>query len=235
VWAWGATCKEANKKAALALLSYLGSQLSELQGGYYDYSSTGGTGYDINQDCINEDAVNIHSLVPKKLAISNVKTISSGYGHALFLKTDGTVIGMGCNTHGQLAREPGTLKGQLVKIQGLPPVVAAVAGARHSLFLDKDGTIYGVGANQYGQIAAGTQKNKMTPTKIENIPPLKKIVAGFDYSIGIDKTGGTWAWGMNVEEFIKSHEPLRMDYPVKLFDTEPVSIGTGGSHIIFQH
>jgi alpha-tubulin suppressor-like RCC1 family protein len=72
VYAWGGSCDSSNKQKALALLEQVGGQLTSLQGGYYDSSSSGNNTYDISQDCLNEDAVNIKSPTPIKLPALSV-------------------------------------------------------------------------------------------------------------------------------------------------------------------
>jgi alpha-tubulin suppressor-like RCC1 family protein len=234
VYAWGGSCNTDNKKKALALLEKVGGQLTSLQGGYYDSTATGDTAYDISQDCLNEDAVNIKSATPIKLPVSGVKMIAAGYGHAILLKTDGTVIGMGCNTFGQAGRMPGIQKGELVPIEGLPKIVSIAAGARHSLFLDADGNVYGVGSNSAGQVGDRSRIDKSTPVKIADISDVTKLYAGYDYSLAITKTGSMWAWGNNTDEFFIRAMPIKIDFPLTLFEKAPRLTGAGGAHVLFS-
>jgi alpha-tubulin suppressor-like RCC1 family protein len=234
VYAWGGSCDATNKQKALAILEKIGGQLTSLSGGYYDGGATGETTYDPTQDCLNEDAVNIKSPTPIKLPVSNVTAMSAGYGHALFLLSDGTVVGMGCNTFGQVGRTPGVQKGELVTIDGLSNIVQISAGGRHSLFLDKEGNVYATGANAAGQMGDRRHDDRSAVAMVKELPKVKKIFAGYDYSLAIAQDGTVWMWGANQNEFFIKGLPLRIDFPMQILDTTPQLIATGGAHVIFE-
>lgn len=234
VYAWGGLCSNTNSEKATALLAKVGGQLTSLQGGYYDSSATGEDSYDITQDCLNEDAVNIKSTTPIRLPITNVTMISAGYGHALLLQKDGSVIGMGCNTFGQAGRTPGAQKGELVKIEGLPKIVQIAAGGRHSVFLDVEGNVYTVGSNSVGQIGNRRRLDVSTPFLVSEMGTAQKIFAGYDYTIAIAKNGSMWEWGNNQSEFFHKFMPLRMDLPMQFLEKSPTLTATGGAHAFFS-
>jgi hypothetical protein len=99
------------------------------------------------------------------------KSIAAGDAHSLALRNDGTVIGWGSNTHGQLNAPAGVF-------------VAIAAGASHSLGIRADGTLAGWGNNADGQI---------------NVPAgtFKAIAAGSSHSLAIRSDGTLAGWGAN--------------------------------------
>jgi alpha-tubulin suppressor-like RCC1 family protein len=90
---------------------------------------------------------------PEQVVDSNVTAIAAGYGHSLFLKSDGSLWGMG----------PGDILGDGThNITNCPEqilssgITAIAAGFEHSLFLKSDGSLWAMGGNEYGQLGDGT-------------------------------------------------------------------------------
>jgi len=92
---------------------------------------------------------------PEKIVASGVTAIAGGTDHSLFLKSDGSLWGMGDNDPGQLG--DGTVHGtnQPEKIVA-SGVTAVAAGWFHSLFLKSDGSLWAMGDNQYGELGDRT-------------------------------------------------------------------------------
>jgi endonuclease/exonuclease/phosphatase family metal-dependent hydrolase len=105
--------------------------------------------------------------------LTNIVAIAAGNGHALALKSDGTVIGWGDNWAGQ-ATPPA----------GLTGVVAIAAGLWHSLALKGDGTVIGWGYNAYGQTGPTPGLNGVIA-----------IAAGGYHSLALKNTGVVVGWG----------------------------------------
>ena len=82
---------------------------------------------------------------PRTIMASNVTAIAAGYGHSLFLKSDGSLWGMGENDSGQLGN--GTYSSSSLPIQisfgNISNITAIAAGSYHSLF-SKAMAVYGV-------------------------------------------------------------------------------------------
>ena len=101
--------------------------------------------------------------------------IAAGAFFSLGLKTDGSVVGWGQNTYGQLTvPSPNS------------DFTAVAAGYNHSLGLKADGSVVGWGQNTYGQL---------------NVPaPNEDFVAlgaGRDFSLGVKSDGSVVGWGQN--------------------------------------
>ena len=73
-----------------------------------------------------------------------VTKIAAGYGHSLFLKSDGSLWAMGYNYDGQLGdgtTDSGNYYTNLPEQIVASGVTAIAAGAYHSLFLKNDGSL----------------------------------------------------------------------------------------------
>ena len=87
---------------------------------------------------------------PEQIVPGGVTAITAGSEHSLFVKSDGSLWGMGWNTEGELG--DGTSNGNTNKPEQIVSngVVAIAAGCWHSLFLKSDGSLWGMGYNYYG-------------------------------------------------------------------------------------
>jgi alpha-tubulin suppressor-like RCC1 family protein len=74
---------------------------------------------------------------------TTVTGVSAGDSHSLYLKSDGTLWGMGYNADGQLG--DGTTTSRSLPIQVATNVSSVSAGNSHSLFVKTDGTLWGMG------------------------------------------------------------------------------------------
>lgn len=101
-------------------------------------------------------------------------SISSKADHTLLLKSDGTVLGWGRNSAGQIAIS-----------KTLSHVSAIAAGGSHSLAL-QDGYVMGWGGNKDGQINV--------PPELSNV---KLIAAGWNHSLALLENGIVMGWGEN--------------------------------------
>jgi alpha-tubulin suppressor-like RCC1 family protein len=110
---------------------------------------------------------------PVEIVSNGVIAVVAGdeeYGHSLFVKSDGSLWGMGENQYGVLGDGSTTDRHSPVKIVS-SGVVAVATGARHSLFLKSDGSVWGMGDNSYGQLGDGTLDERDTPVLIIPPPP----------------------------------------------------------------
>ena len=99
------------------------------------------------------DSIGINS--PEKIVSSGVTAIAAGYGHSLFLKSDGSLWAMGDNGDGQLG--DGSIDAQLYPEKIVAAGVTAIAaGEKHSVFLKSDGSFWGMGYNYDGELGDRT-------------------------------------------------------------------------------
>ena len=141
-------------------------------------------------------------------AIDDAVAIAAGEGHALVLKSDGTVFGWGSNLAGQATGGEGTVSGWRPNTNGqglhfestyptlgrgrveiggqvLSNVVAIAAGGNCSLALKSNGTVVAWGD-------AGSSNEMLVPEGLSNVVA---IAAGSDHSLALKKDGTLVGWG----------------------------------------
>ena len=137
--------------------------------------------------------------LPEQIISSDVVAIAAGGYHSLFLKSDGSLWGMGWNWEGQLGTGNFTSTNVPVLVMA-SNVVAIAAGGVHSLFLMSDGSMWGMGSDGQGQL--GTWPNIPLAPGI-NVPEMIEpsnvvaIAAGQYHSLFLKSDGSLWAMGQN--------------------------------------
>lgn len=223
VYAWGAKCAPASERAILDFAETLATQ-----SGYYEPTISDIVRKNANEDCLNEEVVGILSLVPKKLVgADNVSAVSSGYGHGIILKKDGTVWTFGCNLYGQLGNGKAINENAnsiLRKVSELKNIKMISAGFRHSLALDSDGIVYEWG----GRVVEGNVVEKNTEVRtISGLPKIIKIFAGRDYSLALTETGELYGWGSNNYNILSNGKNSFESKPVKIDISKVVDVAAG--------
>ncbi len=99
---------------------------------------------------------NPHTLPAKSNYINGVAKILSGYYHALFLKTDGSVWACGNNDYGKLGDGTYIARNIPVRLSSMSGVIDLEGGWGHSLFLKNDGTVLACGYNNAGGLGNDT-------------------------------------------------------------------------------
>src|SRR6266700_2707240 len=104
---------------------------------------------------------------PEQIVASGVTAIAGGSSssHSLFLKSDGSLWGMGYNGFGQLG--DGTYSSTNRPEQIVASGVTAIAeGGGHGLFLKSDGSLWAMGRNTDGELGDCTYSNTNRPERI---------------------------------------------------------------------
>ena len=105
-------------------------------------------GRDTDGQLGNGDQNSTSVLTPQQIVASGVKEIAAGGFHSLFIKSDGSLWGMGRNVNRELGIENGG-----ADIHSPTQIVAGgvqsiSSGAEyHSLFIKEDGSLWGMGRN----------------------------------------------------------------------------------------
>src|SRR5208282_5478621 len=153
---------------------------------------------------------------PEQIVASNVTAIAGGGGilvniampswglpiasHSLFLKSDGSLWGMGDNGCGELGDGTynNTNRPEMIVASN---VTAIAAGAVFSLFLKSDGSLWAMGDNHNGELGDGTYG--VQPYFATNQPEqivasnVTAIAAGVAHSLFLKSDGSLWAMGYN--------------------------------------
>jgi alpha-tubulin suppressor-like RCC1 family protein len=100
--------------------------------------------------------------------LSNVKTISCGNYHTLFLLNNGNVYSCGYNNYGQLGLATYAIQsiGKPTAVRNGTNIKTISCGLYHSVILNNSGDAYSCGLNNYGQLGLGNNNNYNIPTKI---------------------------------------------------------------------
>jgi len=186
------------------------------------------------------------------VALSNIKAVSAGGAHTLFLLEDGTVRAVGDNYYGQLGDTTTTDRNIPVPVLGpnnapLSNIVAVSAGGRHSLFLAADSTVWAVGNNYNGQLGDPATNNQSVRRVVkvkgpDGTSPLRGVIAiaaGSWHSLFLTKDGRVWATGRNDEGQLGdgTTQNRRIVVPVVKADGSPfdsvIAIAAGDEHSLF--
>ncbi len=161
-----------------------------------------------------------------------VTNVSAGLYHSLFLKSDGSLWGMGENGDGQLGlgATSSTNHPSIIATN----VVAMAGGGFHSLFVKGDGSLWAMGDNQYGELGDGTFNSTNQPEMI--LPAgVVAVAAGVYHSLFLKRDSSLWGMGYNhdgqlgVGSFGPSNQTNRPVY----IDTNVTAIAAGNYHSLY--
>ncbi|MEQ1683709.1 MAG: Ig-like domain-containing protein [Burkholderiaceae bacterium] len=152
---------------------------------------------------------NVDRAAPAAIgSLGGASMISLGASHALARMANGTVLGWGDGSHGQLG-EGVALSAQPSALAGLSQVMSVLALKDLSLALQQDGRVlaWGTGAAALGQPSLDTRTQTLPqPVQIAGGSPLDQVLALAGFAGPADATfaalrrdGTVWAWGENVD------------------------------------
>jgi hypothetical protein len=104
--------------------------------------------------------------------------IAAGQGHALALRSDGTVWAWGENAYGPLGVPSVGLAEFPLRVAGLSNIVSVAAGADHSLAVQANGTVWAWGANDSGQLGTGNYTWSTVPVQVVGITNAVAVAGG---------------------------------------------------------
>jgi alpha-tubulin suppressor-like RCC1 family protein len=173
---------------------------------------------------------------PEQIVPSGVVAIACGFAHSLFLKSDGSLWGMGRNDVGQLG--DGTFDSTNRPEQIIAgDVVAIAAGYDHSLFLKFDGSLWTMGLNNYGQLGDGTFSNTNRPEQI--VPSEVVAISGTgnshanSHSLFIKSDGSLWGMGYNSTGALGDGTFNTTNRPEQIVSSNVIAIAGGWNHSMF--
>ncbi|MFE1547919.1 hypothetical protein [Streptomyces sp. NPDC058718] len=203
-----------------------------------------------------------HSTVPGRACgnatcttpLGKVVQVAAGNGHSIALLEDGSVVGWGANSSGQLGDGTNTDRTTPVRACAvgepapcasfLKGVVSVAAGAVHSLALLTDGTVVAWGNNAYGQLGEGSAVNHQTsPVRVcavGSVAPctsyltnVTSIAAGYQHSLAVRADGGVRSWGINDDGQLGDGTLISRIAPVNVAGlSDVVSVAGGVFHSV---
>jgi alpha-tubulin suppressor-like RCC1 family protein len=126
------------------------------------------------------------------LVDADVSVVSAGQEHTVFVKTNGSLWGMGNNSQGQLGIATLT---SAVPVPIATGVTTVATGLSHTLFVKTDGTLWAMGNNRFGQLGDGSTTTRSTPVLVA--AGVVAVSAGYYHSLFIKTDGSLWAMGYN--------------------------------------
>ena len=161
------------------------------------------------------------------LSGKTVVAISAGFSHSLALCADGTVVGWGYNSYGQLgcgSRGTGTSWSLPVTVDQTgvlagKSVIAVSAGPNHSLALCADGTVAAWGYNANGELGNSSAAQSNVPVAVVQTGALAgkavcAISAGGEHNLVLCTDGSLVTWGSNSYYQLGTNSPTTPGVPV---------------------
>lgn len=167
---------------------------------------------------------------PEKIVASNVTAIAAGYRHSLFLKSDGSLWGMGDNAYGQLGN--GMWTGTNVPMEIVSSNVTAIAaGDQDSFFLESDGSLWGMGNNAIGQLgmAGFTATNLPVELVTSNVTA---VGVGSSHVVFLKSDGSLWAAGGNHYGQLGNGTFSNLSQPAQILSSGVSAVAAGYGHTV---
>jgi alpha-tubulin suppressor-like RCC1 family protein len=187
--------------------------------------------------------------------ISTVTSVSGGYDHAMYLKSNGTVWVAGFNKYGQIGNgtkgdtQYVTIPSQVRKGASSSPddylqgIVAIAAGSIQSFALKSNGTLWGWGYNYEGELGDGTNgsgSDKLSPVQVKKgtssspdayLQDVIAVAAGDWHTLALKSDGTVWAWGWNKYGQVGDDTEVDKNAPVQVKGlTDVIMIAAGEDH-----
>jgi len=158
-------------------------------------------------------------------------SISAGQlGHAMLIKTDGSLWTWGANDYGQLG-DGTTIDSALplrVATNGPTNVIAVSGGYTHSLALASDSRVWAWGEGDVGEIGNGQWADSSQPLLVSGLTNISAIASGGYHSLAISN-GFVWAWGFNWDGELGNGTKTHSAVPVRANGLTNITAIAGGN------
>jgi hypothetical protein len=143
-------------------------------------------------------------------------------GHALFVKTDRSLWGVGGNGSGELG--DGTQDSRPFPIKITEDTRAVATGQSHSLFIKGDCSLWAMGRNASGQLGDGTLDQRIVPIQVAT--QVQSVASASRYSLFLKMDGSLWGMGDLPGSQFSEANPVQISEEVR-------SMSAGSNHILF--
>ena len=148
--------------------------------------------------------------------MGDVASIYEGRSHALIIKKDRTLWGIGYNDEGQLGTGE-NIEQYYNPVKIMNNVKDAAVGSEHSIVLKTDGSVWTFGSNAYGQLGCGKEiKKSGIPIKV--MDNVKNIYAGVSASFAVTDDKKLFRWGTNYGDIVGDNSDLYKFTPTEYTD-----------------
>lgn len=129
----------------------------------------------------------------------SAQKISGGVYHSLAICSDGTVMGWGSNTYGELGNGAnGTVEHHPVAASGLTGMTVIGGGASFTVALKNDSTVWTWGSNADGELGNGSVAGfSNIPVQVGSLTSVVSIARGIQNACALRSDGTVWNWGYN--------------------------------------
>jgi alpha-tubulin suppressor-like RCC1 family protein len=183
--------------------------------------------------------------------LASTTQVAGGQDFALYLQSNGTVLGCGYDRDDELG-DGGVPLGSGDQFSpvapfGLAPTVVTqiAAGGSNGYALASNGQVYAWGSDSQGGLGdGGVGGSDSNPKRITVLPSIKEIAAGGNFAMALDTSGHVWTWGMdqsgeigNGQPFGNSTQPVGNPYEITGL-SNVTSIAAGESNngsTFFEH
>jgi len=161
--------------------------------------------------------------IPVKL-MEGVEAVSAGGwtsdgSHVMVLQSNGSLWGLGKNSHGQLGDGTTNDRNEFVKI--MDDVIALSTGGFHTMAIRTDGSLWAWGGNWSGQLGDGATTDRHTPVRI--MDNVLAVAGGITHTMAITADNVLWGWGSNgsgrlgYDATANEHNPIHPN-PLRIMD-----------------
>lgn len=143
-----------------------------------------------------------------------VREIAAGWGHAMILKSDGTVWAWGgMNDYGQHGTGTSNRGANPLPVQSLISSVSQIsAGSGHSVAVKSDGSIWSWGDNGWYRLG-NTSGSTSTPVVMSSLTNPRAVSAGSSHTMVLKSDGTVWGVGKSRDGQLCNGETLGTDSP----------------------
>lgn len=121
---------------------------------------------------------------------------TSYFGHALAIRTDGSLWGWGRSSGGTGAASRGNNFGR-EPIHIMDDVAAVSTSDNHTMVIKTDGSLWGWGRNGDAVLGDGTTTQRSHTDPVHVMDDVAAVSAGSHHTFAIKTDGSLWGWGFN--------------------------------------
>jgi alpha-tubulin suppressor-like RCC1 family protein len=158
-------------------------------------------------------------------ATTTVTQIAAGSEHSLFIKSDGSLWGMGSDNSGELGIGTDILHIDSPVLIVASNVVAASAGSADSFFITSDHSLWGMGDNSAGELGAGTLFSTNRPILIAS--NVIAVSAGGLHTLFVKSDGSLWGMGNNSFGQLGNGTYTSTNMPTQILPNNVVAVSAG--------